>query len=125
MGELSTQVWDRRVEPPGRLEDCEFIDLWTGARFARARNRSYRGTRERGWVWRGGLHQPRAVWKDEADDALPQLHKRGSSYDFWGMGEELRFEDHESALGCARFIIGLFSGFWGTVLLLSVVKLAG
>lgn len=60
---------------PTRKEECQFIDLWTGARFVREENKRYHPRRafrivsgqkilvaDAGWVWRGGMHMPPVVW---------------------------------------------------------------
>lgn len=65
---------------PTRKEECQFIDLWTGARFVREENKQYMPRRFRriikeqgtlvtddGWVWRGGLHIPPVVWNSGSE----------------------------------------------------------
>lgn len=58
------------MQVPTEKRHCEFIDLWTSARFVREDNPDYVPNVEigSGWVWRGGTHIPLVVWKDSCSE---------------------------------------------------------
>lgn len=79
MSNIVANEWSRVESTPTHPMACEFIDLWSGARFVREVNplfqRGYKTSRgewrfgyEPGWVWRGPPHMPQVVWHDGSEE---------------------------------------------------------